>query len=792
MIRNYFKVAWRNLERNKAFSAINLSGLALGLACSLLITLWIRDERGVDAFHANGKLLYQVYERWFYDGKVEASYPTQGLLAQELKAAVPEIQYASSLDYAAGQGTESTFEASGKVNKMDGRFAGTDFFSMFSYPLLVGQAAHALNAPGRIAVSRKMAEAFFGSPAAAMGKTIRYENKEDLEVTAVFENIPVNSSQQFDFLRTWFDYVAQNKWVNNWGNTSPETYVQLRPGSNALAVEARVKDFIYRFTEKQKGSVTELHLQPYAERYLRGNFKDGYIAGGRIEYVRLFSIVAVVILLIACINFMNLATARSAKRSREVGIRKVIGAVRSALVGQFIGEAVLITFLAIILALAISGIALPAFGRLTGKQLSLPVTEPGFWLFLTCLLAVTSIVAGSYPALFLSALKPIRVLKGVIKTNPSATLFRKLLVVFQFALSIILVVSMIVIYRQVNYVQSLNLGYDRENLIFIPIEGELIKNYNNFKEEASRLTAIQSVSKMRNSPTVIAHHTNSIDWPGKPPELSVSFADAVVGYDFIRTLHIQLAAGRDFSRAFGTDSAAFLLNETAVQKMGLKNPVGQTINWGKHQGKVIGVVSDFHFNSMHETIDPLIIRFDDNWGWGTILVRTTAGKTRQALRSLQDLCGSLNPKFPFTYRFSDQEYAKLYRSEQVVRELAGYFAFLAIFISCLGLFGLAAFTAEQRTKEIGIRKVLGASIAHISGQLSAVFLKPVCIALLVAFPVSWYVMTKWLEDFAYKVSLEWWVFALAGVLTIMIALITVSFQTVRAAMAKPIKSLRSE
>ncbi|MEP7144036.1 MAG: ABC transporter permease [Ferruginibacter sp.] len=792
MLKNYFKIAWRNLVRNKAFSAINILGLALGMACSLLIILWIQDERSVDGFHANGKQLYQVYERWYYDGKVEASYPTQGLLAQELKRAIPEVKYASSMDYAAQAGTQNTFEVGDKVNKMSGRFAGADFFSMFSYPLLQGTAGSALNVPGGIAISRKMAESFFESPERAIGNVIRYENKEDLQVTAVFENIPVNSSQQFDFLRSWTDYVKQNAWVHNWGNTSPETFVQLRMESEPAKVQAKIKDFIYRFKTKEKGSVIELALQPYREKYLNATFKNGYIDGGRIEYVRLFSIVAVFILLIACINFMNLATARSAKRSKEVGIRKVIGAFRSALVGQFMGEALLLTFFSAIIAVALAGILLSPFNNLTGKQLSLPVSQPIFWAYLIGLLIVTGFVAGCYPALFLSSLKPVRVLKGNLKFSWGATFFRKGLVVFQFALSIILIVSMIVIYSQINYVQSKNIGYARENLIYLPIEGDLVKNYDLFKQEVTKEAGIVSISKMRNSPTVIEHHTNSIGWPGKDPNLSISFADGVVGYDFVKTMKLSLAAGRDFSKNFGTDSASFILNETAVNKIGFSDPVGQTITWGNHPGKVIGVLKDFHFNSLHQAIDPLIIRLDENWGWGTILVRTKAGKTKEAIAGLEKLCKTLNPKFPFTYQFSDQEYAKLYNNEQVVSKLANIFAFLAIFISCLGLFGLATFTVEQRNKEIGVRKVLGASVFNIIQQLSSGFLKPVATAILIAFPVAWYAMNQWLRDFEYKVDMEWWVFAVAGLLTIGIALLTVSYQSIKAALINPVKSLRTE
>ena len=792
MIKNYLKIAWRNIMRNKAFSMINIFGLALGIACSLLILLWVNDERSVDTFHVNGKYLYQVYERQFYDGKVEASYPTQGLLAQELKNNFPEIQYASAYEYAAAPGSQSTFEANNKIIKFNGAFAGEDFFSMFSYPVLQGSAKTALVKRESIAISRKMAELFFQSAVNAIGKTIRFENKEDLLITAVFENSPANSSQKFDFLRSWVAFVNANDWVNNWGNTSPVTYLQLRKDADPAKVEAKIKDFIYRYQERDRTFVVELGLQPYTEKYLHSTFKEGKIDGGRIEYVRLFTIIAVFILLIACINFMNLATARSVKRAKEVGVRKVIGALRIVLIKQFIGEAILLTILSTIIAIAIAGAVLPVFNNLTGKQLALPFTQLFFWITLLGLVIITGFVAGSYPALFLSSLNPVKVLKSSLKFSWSAVFFRKALVVFQFTLSVILIVGMIVIYRQMDYIQSKNLGYDRDNLLYIPIEGDLVKNYGLFKQKALQQQGVLSISKMRNSPTVIEHHTGSISWEGKNPNLTVSFADGVVGYDFVKTMSLKLKEGRDFSKEFGTDSASYLINEAALNKIGYVNPVGKIVEWGNRPGKIIGVLQNFHFNSMHQAIDPLIIRLDENWNWGTILVRTHGSKTKQVLASLEKLCKELNPKFPFTYSFSDDAYARLYKNEQVVSKLSSYFAFLAIFISCLGLFGLATFAVDQRTKEIGVRKVLGATVPRIISLLTANFLKPVAIAILIAMPVSHYLMGHWLEGFVYKTSIEWWMFASAGLLAVIIAMLTVSFQAVKAAIANPVKSLRTE
>ncbi|HEY4154766.1 MAG TPA: ABC transporter permease [Puia sp.] len=790
MLKNYLKIAFRNLLRHKAFSAINILGLALGMACSLLIMLWVEDEKAVDAFHANGKQLYQVYERDMNDGKVQAGYPTQGLLAEELKRVIPEVQFSAALDYAASPGTLNTFEAGNKVIKENGNFAGADFFSMFSYPLLQGNPVTALSEPAGIAISRKMAEEFFGTPEQAMNKTLRFDNSENLQVRAVFENLPAHASRKFDFLRSWTDYVKRNDWVHNWGNTSPDTYIQLRKTADPAKVEAEIKDFIYRYKPKDKGSSTELGLQSFTKKYLYSAFKNGKPDGGRISYVHLFTLVAVFILLIACINFMNLATAQSAKRAKEVGLRKVIGAFRSSLIRQFLGEALLLTFFSVLLALVLAAALIPAFNQLTGKQLSIPFGQPGFWIVLSGLLIVTGFVAGSYPALFMSSLNPVRVLKGSLKFGWQAAFFRKGLVVFQFVLSFLLIVGMIVIYRQVKFIQSTNLGYDRENLLYIPIEGELVKRFELFKDEAGEIPAVLSISKMRNSPTIIEHHTGSISWPGKDPNAQLSFADAVVGYDFVKTMKLKMKDGRDFSRDFAGDSLSYLLNETAVNKIGFKNPVGQTVTWGNHPGKIIGVLRDFHFSSMHQSIDPLIVRLDENWPWGTILVRINGKHTREALAGLQKICAGLNPKFPFTYTFSDQEFANLYQSEQVVSQLANGFAVLAIFISCLGLFGLATFTAGQRTKEIGVRKALGATSSSVLGLLSKDFLKPLLVAIAIATPLAWVVMNRWLSNYAYKIRLDWWIFLLAGLLAVGIAMLTVSYQSIRAALMNPVTSLR--
>lgn len=791
MIKNYLKIAWRNLLRNKAHTFINIAGLSVGLACSLLILLWVQNELSVDAFHKNSARLYLVYERSYYDNKIHGQYDTPGLLADELKKQIPEIEHATGNS----NWSENTFQVGDKILKMTGTDAGADYFKMFSFPLLEGNAQTALNSPVSITISRKMAVDFFGSPQAAMGKTIRYENKKDFKVTGVYEDMPKTSSQRYDFVKNWYAYLEENPWAKDWGNNSPTTVIMLRADANPAWVEKKVAHFLDNLIKGQKkGSFTlELGMQGFSDRYLRSNFVNGKIDGGRIEYVRLFTIVAIFILLIACINFMNLTTARSVKRAREIGVRKVVGAVRSVLIKQFIGESLLITSLAVVVSLVLLVLLLPVFNQVTQKEIELPFNQPLFWLKLVGITLITGILSGSYPALFLSSFNPVKVLKGTMKLDSGSTLFRKALVIFQFALSVILITSTIIVSRQMAYVQSKNLGYDRENLIYVPMNGELTPRYSAFKDEALSMPGIQSITRTSSTPTNIQNSTGAVQWAGKDPNVNIEFSQISVGYDYVKTMKLKVLAGRDFSKAFITDSVGYIINEAALKRIGYKDPVGQPLTQWSKKGKIIGLIKDFHFNSMHEQIMPLIIRLEDQEKLGgSLLIRTEPGKTKQALTSLETLCKQINPAFPFTYTFSDQEYLKLYQNEQIVTKLSNAFAFLAIFISCLGLLGLAMFTAEQRIKEIGIRKVLGASVSSLFSLLSSEFLILVIIALVIALPVSWYAMNSWLQGFAYRTSLQWWMFALSGVIIILIATATVSFQAAKAALINPIKSLRSE
>jgi putative ABC transport system permease protein len=790
MFRNYVKAAWRNLLRDKSHTIINISGLSIGLTCSLLIFLWVTSELSVDAFFPNGGRMYAIYERQFSDNQVRGLYNTPAQLSGELKKEIPEIEYATSID----ENSEKTFRVGEKALKMEGCSADSDFFKVFSYPLIEGSAETALNSPECLAISQAMAASLFGSAEAAIGKTLRYENRKDFKVTAVFENLPQIVSRRFDFVLNWFNFTDDHAWSTMWGYNGPETVILLRKSAEPAAVESKLRHFLDRLNPNQMAGVftEELDMQRYQHVYLHGAFEGGKIAGGRIEYVQLFSLIAVFILLIACINFMNLATAKSVKRAREIGVRKVVGARRGALIVQFLTESIFITMFSILVALALAAILLPAFNQLTHKQILLPLNQPMFWLYLSLLTLVTGVVAGSYPALFLSSFNPTKVLKGTLKIGSRSVLFRKGLVVFQFALSFIFITGTIIVSKQISYIQSKNLGFDRGNLIYIPMEGSLINSYNTFKNEALSLPGVSSVSSVSDKPSNIQGLAGIVNWPEKDPNANIQFAHIGVGYDFVHTMHLQLVSGRDFSSNYSTDTLGFLINEAALSRMGYKNPIGRPLGVIDKKGTIIGVIRDFHFQSMHEEIKPLVISLDPMQKSGLALIRTQAGNTAEALRGLEGIYNKINPGFPFSYSFADEEYLKLYISEQIVGRLSLIFAFLAIFISCLGLLGLSMFLMEQRLKEIGIRKVLGAGLGTLLVLLSLDFLRLVVLAFVVAVPVSWYFMHLWLESFAYRSTIPWWVFALGGGLMLMTTFATVSVQAMKAALINPVKALKNE
>ena len=676
------------------------------------------------------------------------------------------------------------------IHKLEGSRAGEDFFKMFSYPVIAGNPATALKDISSVAISRKMADLFFDSPEEAIGKTIRYENVSDFVVTAVFENVPLQSSLRFDYLISW-DYHLRRP--DGWASHAVLATIQIAETADPENVENNINSFLQTRLDKNSPEKIELGLQRFSDRYLFSNFINGKPHGGRIEYVRIFTLVALFVLIVACINFMNLATARSVKQAKEVGVRKVIGSSRGYLVGQFLGESVFTSFLALILSASLLLLLLPGFNALAGKQISLPINEPQYWLGSIALMLITGFFAGSYPALFLSSLKPTRILKGAMRFSKTVIWFRKGLVVFQFGISILLLIATIVVSWQTNYIQNTHLGYDRENLIYLRIEGELNNKYAVFKEQLSKMPGIAMVDRSSEAPHAMGFVVdNPINWEGKGENVSVGFKPASVGFDFLKIMDLEIVEGRDFSKEYATDTSAFMVNEIALKQMGMEDPIGKWISAWDKKGHIIGILKDYHTHSLHEPIKPLIIDIKEDLYFGIIMIRTQPGKTREALASLDKVHKEINPDYPLAYQFLDQEYEKLYRNEQAISQLSNAFAGLAVIISCLGLLGLAMFSAEQRIKEIGIRKALGASVTSLVTLFSKDFLQLVGLSFVIAAPIAWFLVDRWLQGFAYQVDLAWWIFALTGMLALLIALLTVSFQAVKASLANPVDSLRSE
>jgi putative ABC transport system permease protein len=790
MFRNYLKVALRSLLKQKLYSGINVFGLALGMACALLIGLWVHDELSYNRFLPDADRICFVRVNFPYNGDTTTNSVTPGPLQEAIAQSVPEVAAVTKINYGPEYLVKAVDSPFGeKSTKEKGHFATADFFGVFDLPVVYGNPKTALAQTNQIVITRKLAEKFFPN-GLAIGKTLQLDNKKFYVVGAVIDDLPANSTLQFDWLVNWT--VQEEDWMKTWGNNSFQTFVRLNPNTTLEQTEAVMSTVYPRFAGKNFETARPT-LQPFTDYHLYSEFKKGKSVGGRIEYVRIFSIIALFILLIACINFMNLATARSAMRAKEVGVRKVVGAGRTSLVGQFLSESVLTSLLAVLLALILVWLVLPTFNAVFDKQLALDLTEPVLWLTILGLVLITGFVSGSYPALFLSSLQPIKILKGRLQFGAGPALFRRALVVFQFSLSIFLIVGMLAVGRQMDYLRTKNLGLDRENVIYVPLEGDIAqpKRIEAFRQEVMGQPSVSAATTSMMLPINVQSTSGDLQWPGKDPNLQTNVSCMFVGGDFVRTMNIQLLDGRDFRLNSPADTSNYLINEAAAKLMGMKKPVGEEVQFWPGKGRIIGLMKDFHIGSMHQAITPLILAFDAR-NTSYLLVKTNSGQTTRAIADLERITKQFNPNYPFTYHFLDEDYEKLYRNEQQVNTLVNYFGLLAILISCLGLFGLAAFTAEQRTKEIGVRKVLGASVASIVGLLSKDFLKLVVIALLLSSPLAWWAVSKWLGTFVYSTPLNWWVFALAGLLAISIALLTVSFQSVKAALMNPVKSLRSE
>ena len=784
MLTHYLLIIYRNFLRAKSYFLINVTGLSTGLACTLLIYLWVRDELGMDRFHENDQRLYQVMENQRYADEIMTTTSTPGILSENLKQDFPEVRLAATTSWV----SDFTLSVGEKNVKAKGFYVGKDFYSIFSYTVLQGQPEQVMEDKSAIVISRDLAKRLFGSAEDAVGKTVEVQHEKSYRVSGVFERTPSNSSYQFDFTLPFEVFKDENQWVKEWGNNGPPTFLVLHQGVDAGAFAAKIRDYI---KGKDKDSNVSLFLQKYSERYLRGTFENGVQAGGRIEYVRLFSVIAVFILLIACINFMNLATARASRKAKEVGIKKSIGAQRRSLIFQYLCESMMVATVSLLIACAVVWLFLPQFNLITGKEIHFSLGEPQMLLSLALITLVTGLVAGSYPAFYLSGFKPAAILKGQMKGTAGELWARKGLVVFQFFLSVILIVSVLVIYRQIQFVQTANLGYNKDQLIRFPMEGKVNVSLKTFLDEVRKIPGVVTASSSGHNFLGRNNNTSGLQWEGKDPNDLILFENVAANYGLLETLGVEMAQGHFFSAGSDSDTSKIVFNETAIRIMGLKDPIGQTIKlWGQDV-EIIGVVKDFHYQSLHEAVSPLFFRFRPAATWN-IHVRLEKGKEKETLARLERFYKDYNPGFTFDYVFQDQEYAKQYESEQRVSTLSEYFASIAVLISCLGLFGLAAFTAERRLKEIGIRKALGSSPGNIVMLLSGDFTRMVMLSIVAGIPVSYFLLDTWLKRFAFHIDLTAWYFVAAGLLALFIAWITVASQAIRASRVNPVKCLRTE
>ena len=790
MIRHSFLLIYRNFKRFKSTFFINITGLSIGLACALLISLWVQDELSYDQFHEHDEKLFQVMEKQVHQNSIGVTNSTPGLLAEALKVQMPEVQYAvvASLPQWFGQFTLSTGDTPVKAY---GQYASSDFFQAFSFPLTEGDRNTLLTDKNNIAISVDLAERLFGTSRNVLGKSIQFQHEKDYIVSGVFENIPSNSSLRFDFVLSFELLKDINPGVARWENSGPNTFVVLKEGADPEAFEKKIEGLLKTKTSDKHRT---LMLAKYSDTYLYGEYENGVQSGGRIGYVIQFSLIAIFILLIACINFMNLSTAKASRRIKEVGIKKALGSGRLTLATQYMGESLLMTFLSLCVAILLVDVSLAQFNQITGKSLSLEFS-PALGISLLIILVFTGLVAGSYPALYLSSFNPAVVLKGKLNTTFGELWARKGLVIFQFTLSVVFIVCVVVIYHQIQFLQTKSLGYNKDHVIYFEIEGKVAASPQTFIEEIKTLPGVINASVIAQS-MVGGGNTTNITWEGKDPDSKIPFAIRPVGYDVVEMLELELVAGRPFSRDFASDSSAVIFNESAIDVMGLKDPVGKTISLGPAGDvqltfHIIGVVKDFHYESLHTGVDPLFFALKPEYT-SKVIAKLEGAKQAETLQLLQKFYQDFNPGFVFDYRFLDQDYQSQYFAEQRIASLSKYAAVLAIVISCLGLFGLAAFTAERRLKEIGIRKVLGSSEFGIIYLLSSDFTKIVLIAIVIALPFSYLLISAWLENFAFSVSLRWWYFIGAGIVALVIAWATVSTQAFRAARVNPSRCLRDE
>lgn len=784
MILNYIKIAFRTLLKNKGYSFLNIFGLAIGITCASLIFLWVEDEVSFNRSFEKQDQVYYVPTNQQYEGEWRTFYSTPGPLAKALKDEIPGIVRSAKTS-----SFDLLFTVGDNALNRNGRYSDEDVFEIFSLSFIEGDAESAFKNPDAIVLTKATAEQLYGKNTKVLGNVLRVNNLDNYVVTGVIENLPENVTFDFDWLAPFERYQQDEPWMLEYGNNFADTFVELSPEANFETVDARVRKLIKEKSGSDGDDYAFLHT--IKDWHLRSKFENGKVVGGRITYVRLFSIIAIIILLIACINFMNLSTARSEKRANEVGVRKAMGSGRSRLIIQFISEAIMLAFVAGLVSVLLLAIVLPQFNLLIEKDLILGLANPMHIIVLLSITVICGVFAGLYPAFYLSSFKPVEVLKGLKVTHGSASFIRKGLVVGQFTISIVFIISTILVYQQIQHVKNRDLGLDKDQLISIRTNSDMIDKYSVIKQDLIN-TGVVKNSALSNSQLLSGGNNGSgLEWQGGTDTEEVLISFRWVSSDFIRTAGMILAEGRDFNENMAKDSMSTIITESFAKLMGEGSAIGKQIERDKNY-TVIGVVKDYLYGNMYGTSDPVMFfNFHDEARY--LFIKTDAKiATSDALSKIEMVMKKNNPAYPFEYTFVDERFNAKFKSEQLIGQLSKLFAILAILISCLGLFGLAAYTAEQRSKEIGVRKVLGASVSGIVKLLSKDFLKLVAISILIAIPIAWYFMQDWLQDYAYRIEINWWVFIIAGVVAILIAMLTVSFQAIKAAIANPIKSLRTE
>ncbi|GAA3555693.1 ABC transporter permease [Snuella lapsa] len=791
MIRNYFKIAFRLFKKEKRTTLVNIFGMALGISCSILIYLWVQDELRYNDFVKKGdRVCYAMTNHPMMGGDIKTWSTTPQPLKAVLEEKYPVIDKVALLSWE----PPTNFKKDDGFLQQNGNYASPEIFDIFQFPFTKGNHKALYNEPKTIVISERFANRYFGenwNTIDVIGELITTDNKDTYKLVGVFKDLPKHSTLQFDFIIPFAEKLNKNPWLNHWGNFQNQMYIQIVDGITVEEANNRIKNAIID-NRPDEGTTEELFLQPFSDTYLYSNFEGGKVAGGRIEYVRILSVAAILILLLASINFMNLSTARAGKRSKETGVRKVLGALKSNLRVQFLIESVLITGFGFILSMGIVSVLLPEFNALTEKDIELTFFTPKFILFLLGFIFLLGLASGMYPAFYLSALKPTRSLKGVFSHNKNEAFFRKALMIFQFVITIVMIIGATSVYKQVSYIQNKNIGFDRENLVEVTM-GDIdpAGNYQAYREELLKKPGILGVTPINQNILDVSNTTSDPEWDGKDFNEITSFTIMCTDPDFLSITGIKLKAGRNFNRSIATDTANFIINTAAQKVMRLKDPIGERLGFWDREGKIIGVIEDVHINSLHVPIEPFIIRYDLPMTY-KMLVRIEANKTTQALTSLKALHDKFNPGKTFNYSFVSDMYRGQYKSELLVKDMVFYFAIVAILISCLGLLSLIAYTTSQRAKEMSIRKVLGASITTILRLLSKEFLLLIILSMVIAVPIAYYFIDGWLQNFAYRITLNWLLFIIASVVTIVIASFIIGIQVLKAANANPIKSLKTE